>query len=104
MFSQLRQALPLFLALALFASAPIAKAQQIFGSIYGTVKDPSGGAVPNAKVTISDDNKGTHADVVTNADGNYTKDRLIPGTYTVQVEVPGFSKVSPCSITNPHFA
>ena len=28
----------------------------------------------------------------TNADGNYSKDRLLPGTYTVEVEAPGFRK------------
>ncbi len=35
-----------------------ANAQQVFGSIIGTVTDPSGSAVANAKVTITDTTKG----------------------------------------------
>ena len=77
------------LALAVAVAAP---AQQIFGNIYGTITDPSGAGVSNAKVTITDQNKGTKFEVVTNSTGNYTKDRLIPGFYTVEVEVPGFRK------------
>lgn len=84
----------LCLASALFAfSATSAIAQQIFGSIIGTVTDPSGSAVANAKVTIANVDKGTSADVMTNDSGNYTKGQLIPGNYTVTIEAPGFSKV-----------
>ncbi len=36
-----------------------AVAQQVFGSIIGTVTDPSGSAVANATVTITDITKGT---------------------------------------------
>jgi hypothetical protein len=64
--------------------------QQVYGSIYGTVTDPSGGGVPNAKVTITDQSKGARYEVTTNETGNYSKDRLIPGLYTVQVEGAGF--------------
>lgn len=85
--------LPLFrvvlLGLALASAAP---AQQIFGNIYGTVTDSTGAGAPNAKVTIADQDKGTRFEVVTNQDGNYTKDRLIPGVYTVEVELAGFRK------------
>lgn len=80
------------LVIALLAMVPHAMAQQIFGSVYGTVNDASGGAVPNAKVTIIDDDKGTRSDVTSNADGNFTKDRLIPGSYTIEVEAAGFTK------------
>src|SRR4051812_26724080 len=82
-------------ALALLFTAAIPgtlRAQQVFGSIYGTVADPSGAGVPNAKVTITDQEKGTVFDVTSNESGNYTKDRLIPGVYTVEVESSGFRK------------
>jgi hypothetical protein len=72
--------------------SPTAFGQQIFGSIYGTVTDPSGSGVPGAKVTVTDQDKGTKSEVTTNADGNYSKDRLIPGNYTVEVEAQGFRK------------
>ena len=78
---------PVLLAMAvLLGMAGNASAQQIFGSIYGTVTDQTGGAVANAKVTISDINKGTKFEVTTNESGNYTRGQLIPGSYKVQVE------------------
>ena len=82
-------AIPCLLALGL--SEPVC-AQQVFGNIFGTVTDASGAGVPNAKVSITDQDKGTKFESVTNQDGNYTRDRLIPGAYTVEVEVAGFRK------------
>jgi len=83
----------------LLSSADSVKAQQIFGRIFGTVTDATGGAVPNAKVTITDQNKGTDFDVTTNESGNYDKGQLIPGTYTVTVEAPGFNKYKRPDVT-----
>ena len=67
-------------------------AQQVFGTIFGTITDPAGGAVANAKVTIADTNKGTSFEVMTDAQGNYSKGQLIPDTYKVTIEAPGFQK------------
>jgi len=69
-------------------------AQQVFGSIFGTVTDPSGSAVSNAKVTITDVNKGTRTEVITDASGNFNKGQLIPDTYRLTIEAPGFQKVT----------
>lgn len=87
-----RLALIVGAAFMLFGLAGSIYAQQVFGSIFGTVTDPSGSAVANANVTITDTNKGTKFEVTTNESGNYTKGQLIPGSYTVTVEAPGFSK------------
>jgi hypothetical protein len=76
-----------------------ANAQQVFGSIIGTVTDPSGSAVNNAKVTIADVTKGVSFDVMTNDAGQYSKGQLIPDQYTVTVEAPGFQKVVSNQIT-----
>ncbi|MBV8812675.1 MAG: TonB-dependent receptor [Acidobacteriaceae bacterium] len=81
----------------LFGVAIGARAQQVFGSIIGTVSDPSGSAVANAKVTITDTTKGTSSDVTTNDAGQYSKGQLIPDQYTVTVEAAGFQKV----VSNP---
>ena len=81
------------LALYLFAAAN-APAQQVFGRIFGTVSDASGGAVANAKVTVTDQAKGTSSDVTSNESGNYERGQLLPGQYSVSVEAPGFSKQS----------
>src|SRR5271155_2766659 len=69
---------------------PIAIGQAIFGSIAGTVTDPSGAAVPNAKVTVVDQAKGTTDQVTTNESGNYTVTHLIPDSYTIRIEGAGF--------------
>ncbi|MDQ2774050.1 MAG: carboxypeptidase-like regulatory domain-containing protein [Acidobacteriota bacterium] len=82
----------LFIAMSLVASG-LLYGQEVFGSIYGTVTDQSGGAVANAKVIITDQNKNTKSEVLTNESGNYNKGQLIPGSYQVEIEAPGFSKV-----------
>lgn len=89
-----------FLASALLLVwAGSAIAQQVFGSIIGTVTDPSGSAVNNAKVTITDVAKGTSFEVNTNESGQYTKGQLIPDPYTVTIEAPGFQKVVSNNLT-----
>jgi protocatechuate 3,4-dioxygenase beta subunit len=64
--------------------------QAVYGNIFGTVTDQSGAAVPGATVTIT--NLGTNVSVTTktNSTGNYNQTRLVPGTYRVKVEAPGF--------------
>ena len=64
--------------------------QAVFGSIIGTVTDSSGAAVPNAKVTITNVDKGVIVTTATNESGNYEQQHLIVGTYDVKVEAPGF--------------
>lgn len=67
--------------------------QAVYGGIIGTVTDPQGAAVANAKVTVLDEGKGTSDTTTTNESGNYSVGHLIAGTYTVRVEASGF-KVS----------
>jgi hypothetical protein len=76
-----------------------ANSQQVFGSIFGTVTDSTGGAVANAKVTILDKSKGTSSEVTTDSSGNYTKGQLIADPYQVTIEAPGFQKVVSNDIT-----
>jgi len=64
--------------------------QAVYGSILGTVTDPQGAAVANAKVTVTDQRKGTSDTTTTNDSGNYSVTHLIPDVYTVRVEAPGF--------------
>jgi hypothetical protein len=85
---------PLLALILAFAGGISANAQQVFGNIYGTITDASGGAVTNAKVTITDTSKGTQFVVMSDASGNYAKGQLIPDAYTVTIEAPGFQKVA----------
>ncbi len=81
--------------LALFACANLllfspARAQSVYGSIFGTVTDKSGAAVPGATVTITDEAKGTVVNVTSNASGDYSVPHLIPDIYDLKVEAKGF--------------
>src|ERR1700730_14032285 len=64
--------------------------QAVYGSIIGTITDPQGAAVANAKVTVIDQRKGTSDTTTTNDSGNYSVTHLIPDTYAVRVAAPGF--------------
>jgi hypothetical protein len=64
--------------------------QAVYGSILGTITDPSGAAVAGAKVTVTSVGKGTSVEATTNADGNYSVTHLIPDVYNVKAEAPGF--------------
>jgi hypothetical protein len=65
-------------------------AQAVYGSILGTVTDTQGAAVPGGKVTVTSINKGTTDETTTNESGNYSVTHLIPDTYEVRIEAPGF--------------
>ncbi len=65
-------------------------AQAVYGSILGTVTDPQGSAVTGAKVTVTSTAKGTTDETTTNESGNYTVTHLIPDTYKIRIEAPGF--------------
>ena len=62
--------------------------------ITGVVTDASGAAVPDAKVTITNQDTGVTTVVGTNSAGNYSTPPLILGTYRVNVEKEGFKMVS----------
>src|SRR5665213_2001990 len=61
-------------------------AQGAAGSIAGTVTDPSGASIPNAKVTVTDVQRGGTRTLNTDAAGAYSAPNLTPGTYSVKVE------------------
>jgi hypothetical protein len=90
-----RSVLAAVAALALLGSlwTPKAFAQAVYGSILGTITDPSGAAVGNAKVTVTDQRKGTSDTTTTNDSGNYSVTHLIPDTYAVHVEGSGFKSL-----------
>jgi hypothetical protein len=88
------------LFLFLLAASPLAAhAQAVFGSIVGTVTDPTGAVIPNASVTVTDTNKGISQTVVTNASGNFTVSRLTPDTYSVKVSAQGFEAAQSPNVT-----
>src|SRR5437763_15687551 len=73
----------LFAASALFAQRDLA-------TLVGTVTDPSGGVVANAKVTITEVGTGQVYRLATGATGEFVRPALKPSTYSVTVSAPGF--------------
>ncbi len=82
-----------FFFLAILCSS-MALAQRDLGTITGIISDPQGAAVPNAKVTITEDATGLTYDVQTNSAGEYIRPLLKPGTYTVTAEATGFRRIA----------
>src|SRR5262249_10662526 len=78
--------------LIIACGAAIGSAQEFRGSITGRVVDNSGAAVANANVTITNTATNVSSSTTTNGDGDYTALYLIPGPYSVTVEVAGFKK------------
>ncbi len=74
-------------------------AQNISGTITGTVKDSSGAVVSGASVTITNTNQNAVVFTAnTNAAGQYTAPFLPVGNYSVAVEAAGFKKAERTAI------
>src|SRR5271168_270683 len=67
-------------------------AQQITGSIVGTVKDQTGAVVPAATVKATNVETGFSRSAPTNGYGQYRIDYLPVGGYTVELEATGFRR------------
>ncbi len=81
------------------AQAPAASSSQIpaaNGSLRGQVADPSGAIIPGATVELSTGAKNYTA--TTGNDGTYAFRAVAPGTYTLNVTVPGFTPYSSSGI------
>src|SRR6185312_11826682 len=71
-------------------SACVLLAQRDLATLVGTVTDPSGAVVANAKVTITEVGTGQVYNLLTNASGEFLRPALKPSTYTITVSAPGF--------------
>ena len=85
-------AAPLLLAVCLISGIQEARAQGVGSSadLTGTVTDPAGAIVPNARVTVVDAAKGIKRVATTDEKGEYRVSGLAPTTYQVSVEHDGF--------------
>ncbi|HCC59151.1 MAG TPA: carboxypeptidase regulatory-like domain-containing protein, partial [Solibacterales bacterium] len=81
------------LALTILVLVPASSAQTITATLTGTVTDTSQAVVPNAAITVKNEQSGDIRRTVTNGDGYYTIAALPAGTYSVFAESPGFGKV-----------
>lgn len=82
----------LFFALIGLFCATNLFAQNTKGTITGTVLDPNGAVVPNAKITLTDTNRGFSQNVNSNDEGAFRFVSLEPSIYQVKVEMSGFAE------------
>jgi hypothetical protein len=83
----------LAIAGVLASSATFVFGQEITGSILGTVRDPSGAAIPGATVTITDaEKKLLVRTVITDGKGQFSAPLIAVGTYDIAAEAKGFKK------------
>jgi outer membrane receptor protein involved in Fe transport len=79
-----------FLFVAAFVFPAIAQSNK--GTIVGTVIDPNGAVVKDAKVVATNTATGEAREVKTGDEGTYVIPALDPGIYRVTVEAAGFSQ------------
>src|SRR6266545_2170487 len=63
---------------------------QFSGSIQGTIQDPAGAVVPNAKVQLKNTETNVASTTQSNSEGIYRFLSLAPGSYQVTVDASGF--------------
>ena len=75
------------------------RAQVAGGTLSGTITDPTGRAVPQAQIVITNVATSVERTVTTNADGFYTAVNLLPGEYQVTITATGFNSERKAGIT-----
>ena len=89
----------LALLFAYFLVSPSVWPQGNQGAIEGIVVDQSGAVLASAKLTGTNDATGIHFQTTTDSNGLFTFPVLPVGTYTIEVEHPGFAKLTQKNIT-----
>jgi hypothetical protein len=92
-----------FLLLALFGIFLLTANHRGFGqdtnaSLGGTVQDPNGAAIPNAKLTLTNEATGFQSNFVSDETGTYTFNNLTPGNYKITVTATGFKSTNQTGI------
>jgi hypothetical protein len=75
----------------LLSMGSMAHAQVLYGSITGTVTDKTGAIVPNAAITLTNQDTGARRTGQSNGDGSYDLLDVLPGNYSVAAQVSGFA-------------
>jgi hypothetical protein len=79
--------------LALLVSGSVARADELYGRIRGTISDPSGAVIPGATVTATNEATGITRTLSTSSVGMYEFVNLpVPATYMVNVQSSGFKR------------
>jgi hypothetical protein len=84
------------LALALVSACA---GQVVTATLYGTVLDPNGGSIPNARVTATNVDRGISIVRDADASGQVTITSLPIGNYNISIEAPGFKSLRQSGIS-----
>ena len=87
-----RPRLLLISSLLFLTSTPFLYSQDARGALVGTVSDTTGAVIAGVQVDVTNKAMGTKVSLRTNEAGFYIANFLIPGSYTVSAEHPGFKK------------
>jgi len=80
-------------ALFILACSPV-QAQVLYGSIVGTVEDPTGAVVPSATVTLTSNDTAAIRETKADEQGRYSFVNVLPGTYSMAVSATGFRSLT----------
>jgi hypothetical protein len=88
-----RQTALVFVSTTLLIAAfpALLRAQIDMGGVAGTVKDPSGAAVPAAVLTLTNEARNVAQKVHASSTGTYVFEAVPVGSYTLKAEAPGFA-------------
>jgi hypothetical protein len=82
----------------LIAAHSMSNGQGLYGSLVGSVTDPSAAVVPNATIVVTDVGTGQTRQDMSDQSGRYSLVNLLPGTYKVDISAPGFRKVEQTNV------
>ncbi len=90
--------------ICLLVPAGAARAQVATTSLRGVIQDSTGGVVPGAKITLTNDANGQQFNAASNASGEYTFAQIPPARYKITATASGFgdqSKIAELLVNQP---
>jgi hypothetical protein len=86
--------------LVVWAVAPqAALAQEASATVNGVVSDPSGAAIPDAHISLTNVNTAVVRTTVANSSGAYAFLNVVPGVYKLEASATGFARVTQSAVT-----
>ncbi len=84
--------------LSVLSSGKDVQAQSFQGGVRGAVRDAQG-VIPGASVTMTNEATKVARETTSNEVGEYTFPNVVPGTYRLEVSVPGYKKFERAGLT-----
>src|SRR5277367_4619811 len=93
MFKRISDVKRAVFAFAIFSlTTALLPAQSYYGGLRGTIQDQNGGVITSAKVILINEGTSEQRAIVSTQAGEFVFSELVPATYAVVVESPGFKK------------